>query len=465
MLNGALIERLRAARVVPVVRTRSADHAATAVEWLRDAGLRIFEITMTIPDAPALIRTLARDPNLMVGAGTVPDAAAARVCLEAGARFIVAPWIDATLAEPCRQAGAVLMLGAVTPTEVRHALAAGADVVKVFPAGSVGGPAHIRALASVLPNGPVLSDRRGGAWQRRRLPDRRCRIRRHGRSVGRREADCRRRPGRHPGRRAPNAGRSGAAQSGAAMSVDLLCMGEPMLEFNQLPAAPDGTQHYLEGLGGDTSNAAIAAARQGASVGYVTALGQDMPGDSFMRAWQQEGVDASAVLRTDRHQTGVYFVTHDKDGHHFLHYRANSAAAMYAASDLPEAAIASASILYMSGISQGISTTACDATFAAIEIARRNGVKLAYDTNYRPRLWPPARAAAVMHAAMAQAEYAMPGLEDVCTLTGLTDPEGHAGLLSAPRLPGGPAENGRVRRLPGDGGHAGPDPAASRRGG
>ena len=154
MLNGALIERLRAARVVPVVRTHSADHAATAVEWLRDAGLRIFEITMTIPDAPALIRTLARDPNLVVGAGTVPDAATARVCLQAGARFIVAPWIDTTLAEPCRQAGAVLMLGSVTPTEVRHAVAAGAEVVKVFPAGSVGGPAHIRALASVLPNVP-----------------------------------------------------------------------------------------------------------------------------------------------------------------------------------------------------------------------------------------------------------------------------------------------------------------------
>jgi len=207
------------------------------------------------------------------------------------------------------------------------------------------------------------------------------------------------------------------------LSVDLLCMGEPMLEFNQLPPAPDGTQHYLEGPGGDTSNAAIAAARQGASVGYITALGQDMPGDSFIHSWRQEGVDASTVLRTDRYQTGVYFVTHDQIGHHFVHYRANSAAAMYAASDLPEAAIASATILYMSGISQGISTAACDATFAAIDIARRNGVKLAYDTNYRPRLWPPARAAAVMRAAMAQAEYAMPGLEDVRTLTGLTDPD------------------------------------------
>jgi 2-dehydro-3-deoxygluconokinase len=207
------------------------------------------------------------------------------------------------------------------------------------------------------------------------------------------------------------------------MSVDLLCMGEPMLEFNQLPPNPDGTQHYLQGHGGDTSNAAIAAARQGARVGYITAVGHDMPGDSFMTLWQREAVDTSTVLRTDRYQTGVYFVTHDAAGHHFLHYRNGSAAAMYAASDLPQQAIAAARILYVSGISQGISASACDAVFAAIDVAVRNRVKVAYDTNYRPRLWPPVRAAAVMNAAMAQADYAIPGEEDVRILTGLTDPD------------------------------------------
>jgi 2-dehydro-3-deoxygluconokinase len=207
------------------------------------------------------------------------------------------------------------------------------------------------------------------------------------------------------------------------MTIDLLCMGEPMLEFNQLPLQPDGTRHYLEGHGGDTSNAAIAAARQGARVGYITALGRDMPGDSFMSLWAREGVDASTVTRTERWLTGVYFVTHDHDGHHFLHYRANSPASNYSAADLPEAAIAAARMLYVSGISQGISTTAADAVFAAIDIARRNGVKVVYDTNYRPRLWPPRRAAAVMHAAMAGTDYVLPGIEDALTLTGLANPD------------------------------------------
>ena len=78
-----LLETLRAARVVPVMRTREARHAATVVQWLRDAGLRIFEITMTIPDAPSLIRELATDPSLLVGAGTVPDRRSAEICLAA----------------------------------------------------------------------------------------------------------------------------------------------------------------------------------------------------------------------------------------------------------------------------------------------------------------------------------------------------------------------------------------------
>ena len=146
-----ILDRLRAARVVPVVRTPTAVMAATAVGWLREAGLSVFEITLTIPGAIALIRTLAADPGLLVGAGTVPDAAAAAACLAAGARFIVSPWVDPTLAGPCRAAGAAFLPGALTPSEVRAALAAGADAVKIFPAASVGGPAHVAAPASVFP--------------------------------------------------------------------------------------------------------------------------------------------------------------------------------------------------------------------------------------------------------------------------------------------------------------------------
>ncbi|HWX51308.1 MAG TPA: bifunctional 4-hydroxy-2-oxoglutarate aldolase/2-dehydro-3-deoxy-phosphogluconate aldolase [Roseomonas sp.] len=152
MAPHPLIETFRAARIVPVVRTSTAAHAATAVTWLREAGIRIFEITLTIPDAVSVIRDIASDPELLVGAGTVPDAASAEACISAGAKFLVSPWVEPALAPPARSAGACLMMGALTPTEVRTARAAGADVVKIFPASSVGGPAHIKALRSVFPD-------------------------------------------------------------------------------------------------------------------------------------------------------------------------------------------------------------------------------------------------------------------------------------------------------------------------
>ena len=92
-MTHALIATLKQARVVPVIRTSSTQHAATAVAWLREAGITVFEITMTVPDAPALIAELAREPGLLVGAGTVASRAQAEAVLRAGAKFLVAPWV------------------------------------------------------------------------------------------------------------------------------------------------------------------------------------------------------------------------------------------------------------------------------------------------------------------------------------------------------------------------------------
>jgi len=196
-----------------------------------------------------------------------------------------------------------------------------------------------------------------------------------------------------------------------------------MLEFSQLPAGADGRVLYLEGQGGDTSNAAIAAARQGASVGYITAVGRDMAGESFLRLWAREGVDSSTVIQTDVAQTGVYFITHSDAGHAFHHYRTGSAASRYAPADVPEAALRQARMFYASGVSQGISTSAADAVFRAMDVVKSAGGAVAYDTNYRPKLWPAARAAATMHAAMAMVDMAFPGMEDAAVLTGLTEPQ------------------------------------------
>ena len=205
------------------------------------------------------------------------------------------------------------------------------------------------------------------------------------------------------------------------MMVDLLCMGEPMLELNQQQA--DGMPVYRSGHGGDTSNAAIAAARQGARVGYLTAVGRDAGGDSFLALWRAEGIDVSHVRQDTANPTAVYLVHHGAAGHAFQYYRQGSAASAYGPTHVPDEAVRGAKILFASGISQGISNSAADAVFHAIDVARGAGVTVAYDTNYRPSLWPAARASAIIHAAIAQSSIALPSLEDATMLTGLSDPD------------------------------------------
>jgi 2-dehydro-3-deoxygluconokinase len=194
-----------------------------------------------------------------------------------------------------------------------------------------------------------------------------------------------------------------------------------MLEFNQQPDSGDGRRLYLEGHGGDASNAAIAAARNGADVAMLTALGADRAGEAFRQLWKEEGVDDSLVPTHREAPTGIYFVSHDAQGHHFTFHRKGSAAARYAPADLPEAALRQAGALHLSGITLGISETSCDAGFRAMEIAREAGATVSFDTNLRLRLWPLARARACIEAAIALADIVFPSLDDAEALTGLND--------------------------------------------
>lgn len=199
---------------------------------------------------------------------------------------------------------------------------------------------------------------------------------------------------------------------------DVLCLGEPLIEFNQ---QADG--RFLQGFGGDVSNVAIAAARQGAKAAMATRLGADNFGDAIMALWAREGVDASAVARDPDAPTGIYFVLHGPEGHRFEYRRAGSAASLMGPDELPLEAIRAARLLHLSGISQAIGDKAADACFAAIAEARAAGVTVAYDTNLRLKLWPLARARAVIHAAVAGVDIVLPGLDDARALTGREDPE------------------------------------------
>lgn len=148
-----VLSRIRDVGLVPVVRAQSAEEAAQAIDAIRAGGVPIIEVTLTVPGAVPLIEALAHrfGDEALVGAGTVLDAETARAVILAGARFVVSPALNLDTIACCRRYGVAVLPGALTPTEVVSAWQAGADMVKVFPAGSVGGASYLRALKAPLP--------------------------------------------------------------------------------------------------------------------------------------------------------------------------------------------------------------------------------------------------------------------------------------------------------------------------
>ncbi|WP_419572296.1 sugar kinase, partial [Rheinheimera sp.] len=204
-------------------------------------------------------------------------------------------------------------------------------------------------------------------------------------------------------------------------AIDILSMGEPMVEFNQTREGGGAT--FLRGCGGDSSNFAVAAARQGARVGYISAVGADANGTLLRDLWKSEGVDDTHVRTTPDAPTGVYFVSHSENGHQFDFCRTGSAASRYTADVLPLEAIAQAKVLHLSGISFGISVSACDAGYRAIEHARAHGVTVSFDTNLRRKLWPLERARAIIWDVLSLADICLPSYDDVVQLSDLKDPD------------------------------------------
>ncbi|MEO7335917.1 MAG: sugar kinase [Caldimonas sp.] len=203
--------------------------------------------------------------------------------------------------------------------------------------------------------------------------------------------------------------------------IEVLALGEAMVEFNQT-GERDG-RLYLQGFGGDTSNFAISAARQGARVGYVSALGDDANAAMLRALWDREGVDHSAVRTDPSAFTAIYFVTHAEEGHAFSFMRAGSAASRMRAEDVPATLIASARVLHLSGISLAISSSACDAALAAIAVARSAGVQVSFDTNLRLKLWPIEQARAVMTEVLRLCDICLPSFDDIAAISGRDDPD------------------------------------------
>lgn len=153
MKRAEVIQKIKDIGVVPVVRADSAEEALAAVAAIKEGGVPILEITMTVPGAVKVIEKVADQfgNEVVLGAGTVLDPETARACILAGATFVVSPALNLATIELCRRYSVPICPGALTPTEVVTAWQAGADFVKVFPCSAMGGASYIKGLKAPLP--------------------------------------------------------------------------------------------------------------------------------------------------------------------------------------------------------------------------------------------------------------------------------------------------------------------------
>jgi 2-dehydro-3-deoxygluconokinase len=209
---------------------------------------------------------------------------------------------------------------------------------------------------------------------------------------------------------------------GMQQPYDVVALGEAMVEFNQTGAQADAAL-YRQGFGGDTSNVAIAARRQGARVAYLSRVGGDRFGDLLRALWRDEQVDIGGVAVDAAASTGLYFVSHGAGGHAFSYLRAGSAASRMTPAGMDLSAAGATRWLHVSGISQAISASACDTVFAAIDVARAAGAQVSYDPNLRLSLWPLARARAVIGATIGLCDLFLPSLDEAVALAGSDEVE------------------------------------------
>jgi 2-dehydro-3-deoxyphosphogluconate aldolase / (4S)-4-hydroxy-2-oxoglutarate aldolase len=152
MLKSDVLASIESGALVAMLRMPSADDALEMAEVLIEAGIPCLQVPLTVPGAVDVIAELRRDHgHVLIGGGTVLDPKAAESCLKAGAQFIVSPIVDFGTISRCNEAQVAVVAGALTPTEVVTAWNAGADIVRIYPCGAMGGPAYLKFLRAPLP--------------------------------------------------------------------------------------------------------------------------------------------------------------------------------------------------------------------------------------------------------------------------------------------------------------------------
>ena len=148
-----VIRRIGEVGIVPVVRAADFEEARAAVDAICAGGIPIIEVTMTVPDAPAVIREIIKryKDEVLVGAGTVTAPEEMDACIDAGAQFLVSPGLSTRLVRAADKCGKLIIPGVLTPSEVMAARDEGVKLIKIFPCGNLGGPKYLKALRGPFP--------------------------------------------------------------------------------------------------------------------------------------------------------------------------------------------------------------------------------------------------------------------------------------------------------------------------
>ncbi|MCZ6603323.1 MAG: bifunctional 4-hydroxy-2-oxoglutarate aldolase/2-dehydro-3-deoxy-phosphogluconate aldolase [Planctomycetota bacterium] len=167
--RDAVVRSIRAHRIISVIRTPSRESAEGLIDALIEAGLHLIEVTLTTPEAADIIRGRSGNPEICVGAGTVMNPEDAALVIDAGARFVIAPYTDPETVAFCRSRSITVIPGTLTPSEVARAWSLGPDFVKVFPIAAMGGAKYLRAIRGPLPLVPIIPT--GAGLDRDNIPD------------------------------------------------------------------------------------------------------------------------------------------------------------------------------------------------------------------------------------------------------------------------------------------------------
>ncbi|MGY4111904.1 sugar kinase [Aeribacillus sp. SP014] len=207
--------------------------------------------------------------------------------------------------------------------------------------------------------------------------------------------------------------------------LDVVTFGETMVLFtSELMLPLEYNDRFYKQIGGAESNVAIGLRRLGHSVGWFSKLGNDPFGRYIHKFIRGEGVDTSRCIYTDEAPTGIFFKEkYSATNLKVYYYRKNSAASLLSPDDLDEDYIASAKILHLTGITPALSPTCRETVFKAIEIAKKNEVKIVFDPNIRLKLWDKEKAKSVLLEIAKEAEIILPGLDEGEILSGRKTPE------------------------------------------